>query len=62
MSKEHMRAMTIRANRRNGSRSTGPRSCSGKAIAARNAHRRGLTLPPSSPQEIDKTNPTEKRQ
>jgi hypothetical protein len=35
----------IRANRRNALRSTGPRSCAGKAIAARNARRHGLTLP-----------------
>jgi hypothetical protein len=35
----------IRANRRNARRSTGPRSRAGKAIAARNAHRHGLTLP-----------------
>ena len=35
----------IRANRRNALRSTGPRSFTGKAIAARNSRRHGLTLP-----------------
>ena len=35
----------IRANRRNARRSTGPRSRAGKAIAARNSRRHGLTLP-----------------
>jgi hypothetical protein len=35
----------IRANRRNTLRSTGPRSIAGKAIAARNSRRHGLTLP-----------------
>jgi hypothetical protein len=35
----------IRANRRNALRSTGPRSRAGKAIAARNSRRHGLTLP-----------------
>ena len=38
-------AAKIRANRRNALRSTGPRSRAGKAIAARNSHRHGLTLP-----------------
>ena len=38
-------AAKIRANRRNARRSTGPRSCAGKAIAARNSRRHGLTLP-----------------
>jgi hypothetical protein len=45
----HDRRMTsaakIRANRRNALRSTGPRSLAGKAVAARNARRHGLTLP-----------------
>jgi hypothetical protein len=35
----------IRANRRNALRSAGPRSPVGKAMAARNARRHGLTLP-----------------
>ena len=35
----------IRANRRNARRSTGPKSSAGKAIAARNSLRHGLTLP-----------------
>ena len=35
----------IRANRRNALRSTGPRSSAGKAIAARNSRRHGLTVP-----------------
>lgn len=35
----------IRANRRNALRSTGPRSPAGKAVAARNSRRHGLTVP-----------------
>jgi hypothetical protein len=35
----------VRANRRNALRSTGPRSPAGKAIAARNSRRHGLTVP-----------------
>jgi hypothetical protein len=35
----------IRAHRRNPLRSTGPRSSGGRAIAARNARRHGLTVP-----------------
>jgi len=35
----------IRANRRNALRSTGPKSPAGKAVAARNARRHGLTVP-----------------
>ena len=35
----------IRANRRNALRSTGPRSAAGKAIAAANSRRHGLTVP-----------------
>jgi hypothetical protein len=35
----------IRANRRNGRKSRGPRTRAGKAIAAGNARRHGLTLP-----------------
>jgi hypothetical protein len=46
----------IRANRRNARRSTGPRSHAGKAIAARNSRRHGLTLPvldePSASREV----------
>src|SRR5690242_11148691 len=38
-------AAKIRANRRNALRSTGPRSRVGKATAARNSRRHGLTLP-----------------
>ena len=38
-------AAKIRANRRNALRSTGPRSPAGKATAARNSRRHGLTLP-----------------
>jgi len=38
-------AAKIRANRRNALRSTGPRSLAGKAIAARNSRRHGLTVP-----------------
>ena len=38
-------AAKIRANRRNALRSTGPRSFVGKAIAARNSRRHGLTVP-----------------
>src|SRR5215813_7017287 len=34
------------ANRRNARRSTGPRTAAGKARAARNAHRHGLTVCP----------------
>ena len=46
-----------RANRRNGRKSNGPTSAAGKAIAARNAHRHGLSLPvladPAASREAD---------
>ena len=49
-------AAKIRAKRRNALRSTGPRSRTGKAIAARNSRRHCLTLPvlaePSLSREI----------
>ena len=38
-------AAKIRTNRRNALRSNGPRSVAGKAIAARNSRRHGLSLP-----------------
>jgi hypothetical protein len=37
-------AALLRANRQNATRSTGPRTRDGKAIAARNARRHGLSL------------------
>jgi len=40
-----MTAARLRANRRNAHKSTGPKTPAGKAAAARNARRHGLSLP-----------------
>jgi hypothetical protein len=42
----------LRANRENAKRSTGPRTAAGKARAARNARRHGLSVPITSDQQL----------